>query len=74
MKKSSITRRRFLELSSAAGLGAGLSALSPGLSFANTGIKVAPGATNPLGMPGNVKGEGVFFRIMIASFTEKVNL
>ena len=61
MKKSSMTRRRFIELSSAAGVGAGLSALSSNLAFAKTGIKVAPGARNPLGMPSNVKGEGVFF-------------
>ena len=56
MKKSSMTRRRFIELSSAAGVGAGLSALSSNLAFAKTGIKVAPGARNPLGMPSNVKG------------------
>jgi len=61
MSKKSMTRRRFLELSSAAGLGVGLGSAIPGAAFAGTGIKVAPGAANPLGLAANTKAEGVFF-------------
>lgn len=58
MIKKPLTRRQFMKLAAAAGAGA---SLAPHLSFAQTGIQVAEGAANPLGMAANVQGEGVFF-------------
>ncbi len=61
MKKSGISRRRFIEYTGAAGLGIGLSSVLPQSSLAKTGIKVASGAANPLGLAANTQAEGVFF-------------
>ena len=61
MKKSGISRRRFIEYTGAAGLGIGLSPVLPQISLAKTGIKVASGAANPLGLAANTQAEGVFF-------------
>ena len=61
MKKSGISRRRFIECTGAAGLGIGLSSVLPQISLAKTGIKVASGAANPLGLAANTQAEGVFF-------------
>ena len=52
-KKSGISRRRFIEYTGAAGLGIGLSSVLPQSSLAKTGIKVASGAANPLGLAAN---------------------
>ena len=61
MKKSGISRRRFIEYTGAAGLGIGLSSVLPQISLAKTGVKVASGAANPLGLAANTQAEGVFF-------------
>ena len=58
MKKSGISRRRFIEYTGAAGLGMGLSSVLPQISLAKTGIKVAAGAANPLGLAANTQAEG----------------
>ena len=50
MKKSGISRRRFIEYTGTAGLGIGLSSVLPQSSLAKTGIKVASGAANPLSL------------------------
>ena len=55
MKKSGISRRRFIEYTGAAGLGIGLSSVLPQISLAKTGIKVASGAANPLGLAANTR-------------------
>ena len=55
-----LSRRQFLRLSAAAGAGASLTGLLPH-ALAETGIVVAPDASNPLGMAANTQAEGVFF-------------
>ena len=54
-------RRKFLKLAAATGASAGLARFAPNLAYAQTGVQVAEGAVNPLNMPDNVQGEGVFF-------------
>ena len=56
-----MTRRKFMKLAAATGAGASLASMYPHLALAQTGIQVAPGAENPLNMPADVQGEGVFF-------------
>lgn len=54
-------RRKFLKLAAATGASAGLARFAPNMAYAQTGVQVAEGAVNPLNMPDNVQGEGVFF-------------
>lgn len=61
MTKGKLTRRQFLKLAAAAGVGTGLAGLAPSWVFAQTGVNIAPGAINPLGMAANTQAEGVFF-------------
>ena len=61
MFKKPMTRRQFLKLAAATGVGASLSSVYPNTAFGQTGIQIAPGAENPLGMAANTQAEGVFF-------------
>ena len=67
MKKSEISRRRFIEYTGATGLWRGLGSVLPQISLAKTGIQVASGAANPLGLAANTQAEGVFLQWWIWS-------
>ena len=56
-----LNRRQFLKLAALTGAGASLARFAPNLAYAQSGVMVAEGAMNPLGMAANVQGEGVFF-------------
>jgi N-acetylglucosamine transport system substrate-binding protein len=61
MFKNRMTRRQFLRYAAATGASASFARFAPGFAFAQTGVQVASGAENPLGLAANTQAEGVFF-------------